>query len=421
VNDLGEPATDVEAVIAYHRKLGEQRDDLPYEIDGIVAKLDDLALREEVGMTARFPRWAFAFKFPPRKEVTRIERIEASVGRSGVVTPVALMRPVEIGGVTVARATLHNREEVARKDVREGDRVRVQRAGDVIPQVVERLEEEGRERAEPWRMPPDCPSCGTSLVERGPYTVCPNGFGCPAQKAGRLMHFASRDALDIAGLGKEVAEQLVAEGLVDRLPDLFAVTKERLLPLAGFAEKSAENLCAAIERARTPELARFLYGLGIPEVGVKVARDLAQHFGSLAGLRAAGEDALQQVPGIGPRMAEQVCGFFRDESNAAVVDGFLAAGVAPREQEAARSAALAGLKLVFTGTLPTLARSAAKELVESHGGRVVGSVSKATDYVVAGAEAGSKLDDAQRLGVTVLDEAGFLALLAERGVAAPSS
>ncbi len=423
VNELDRPARSVDEILAYHRELGERRDDLPYEIDGVVIKLDDLALREELGTTARHPRWAFAFKFPPRKEVTRLERIVPSVGRSGVITPVALLRPVEIGGVTVSRATLHNREEVTRKDVREGDLVRLQRAGDVIPQVIERLEEEGRARAEPWRMPATCPSCGTPLVERGPFTVCENGLGCPAQRAGRLQHFASRDALDIAGLGTESSELLVDSGLVKALPDLFALTKEQLLAVKrrladgserGFADKSADNLLAAIEKARDCALSRFLYGLGIPEVGAKVAADLARAFGSLANLRAANEVALQAVPGIGPRMAEQVRAFFTDARNAAVVDA-LAAVMRLREAAGPQGTALAGLKFVFTGTLPTLSRPAAKKLVEDNGGRVVGSVSKATDYVVAGEDAGSKLEEAERLKRPILDEAGFHALLAERG------
>jgi DNA ligase (NAD+) len=265
------------------------------------------------------------------------------------------------------------------------------------------------------------------VVERGPFTVCPNGLGCPAQRAGRLQHFASRDALDIAGLGSENAELLVERGLVRTLPDLFDLDKEQLLAVKrqlpdgserGFADKSADNLLAAIEKARDCELARFLYGLGIPEVGAKVAADLARAFGTLSALRAADEVALQGVPGIGPRMAEQVHTFFADAGNAAVVDA-LAARLRLRES-AARAPlgnALAGMKLVFTGTLPTLTRGQAKELVESHGGRVVGSVSKATDYVVAGEEAGSKLDEAERLGVPVLSEAELLALLRERDVA----
>ena len=427
VNERIRPARTLDEVLAYHRELAAGRDDLPYEIDGIVIKLDDLVQREELGSTARHPRWAYAHKFPPRKEVTRIERIVPSVGRSGVITPVALMRPVEIGGVTVARATLHNREEVARKDVREGDRVRVQRAGDVIPQVIQRLEEEGRERPAPWKMPDTCPSCGSPLVERGPYTVCENGFGCPAQRAGRLQHFASRLALDIAGLGSENAELLVESGLVRSLPDLFDLTKEDLLRVKrrlpdgtqrGFADKSADNLLAAIRRAASTELARFLYGLGIPEVGDKVARDLARHFRTIEALRAAGSEALQEVPGVGPRMAEQIVGFFAEPRNAEVIDRLLDGRVKLAREKGPATARLTGLKFVFTGSLPTLAREAAKKLVEGNGGRVVGSVSKATDYVVVGEDAGSKLDEARRLEVPTLDEAAFLALLRERGIQA---
>ena len=425
VNELCRPARTVEDVLDYHREIGEQRDELPYEIDGIVIKLDDLGLREEVGTTARFPRWAFAFKFPPRKEVTRVEKIAPSVGRSGVITPVALLRPVELGGVTVARATLHNREEVARKDIREGDLVRLQRAGDVIPHVIERIEEEGRVRPGPWRMPATCPSCDAPLVERGPFTVCENGFNCPAQKAGRLQHFASRDALDIAGLGSENAELLVESGLVKTLPDLFDLTKEQLLAVKrkladgserGFADKSADNFLAAIAKGAKAELPRFLYGLGIPEVGSKVALDLARHFGSIDKLRAADEEALQAVPGVGPRMAAQVVAFFAEPKNAQVIDRLLDGRVKLARVAGPATQALAGLKFVFTGGMPTLSRAQGKELVEGNGGRVAGSVSKATDYVVAGEDAGSKLDEAQRLKVPVLDEAGFLALLRDRGV-----
>jgi len=416
VNDLSRPARTVEEVLEYHREMGEGRDSLPYEIDGIVIKLDDLGLREELGTTARAPRWAFAFKFAPRKEVTRVEKIVPSVGRSGVITPVALLRPVELGGVTVSRATLHNREEVARKDIREQDLVRLQRAGDVIPHVIERIEEEGHERPEPWRMPDACPSCGTPLVERGPFTVCENGFGCPAQRAGRLQHFASRQALDIAGLGSEIAQMLVEQGVVDSLPDLFDLTKERLVELERFADKSADNFVAAIAKASSTELSRFLYGLGIPEVGAKVAGDLASHFRTMAALRAADEEALQAVPGVGPRMAAQVVAFFAEPRNAAVIDRLLDGRVKLARVAGPASQALAGLKFVFTGGLPTLSRGAAKELVEGNGGRVVGSVSKATDYVVVGEDAGSKLEEARRLDIPTLDEAAFLALLEEKGI-----
>lgn len=467
VNGLARRAASLEEVLAYHAELEARRDDLGYEIDGVVIKLDDLGAREALGWTSRHPRWAFAFKFPPRKEVTRILSILPSVGRTGVVTPVALMLPVEIGGVTVARATLHNREEVARKDVREGDRVRVQRAGDVIPQVIERIEEPDRERGPEWRMPAACPSCGTPLVERGPFTVCPNAFQCPAQLAGRIVHFASRGALDIEGLGDETAKLFVAEGLVRQLPELFDLRVEQLVGLPGFAEKSAQKLVEALARAADVELARFLYGLGIPEVGSAVARDLARHFGGFAALRAAGDAELQQVRGIGPRMSEQIVAFFAEPRNAAILDGLLArlrlreapprpgpgagaagaagaaaaavpsggtaqagdgaspgggdgaAAGAGTAAEAAASQPLAGKKFVFTGALARMSRRDAEALVETLGARATGSVSKATDYVVVGEEAGSKAATARRLGVTILDEAAFLALLADSGAMLP--
>ncbi|MDP9121429.1 MAG: NAD-dependent DNA ligase LigA, partial [Acidobacteriota bacterium] len=302
VNPLARRAQTLEEIESYHAELASRRDDLGYEIDGVVIKLDDLAARGPVGWTSRHPRWAFAFKFPPRKEITRILSILPSVGRTGVVTPVALLLPVEIGGVTVSRATLHNREEVARKDVREGDRVRVQRAGDVIPQVVERLEEPERPRSAEWRMPASCPSCGTPLVERGPFTVCPNGFECPAQLTGRIVHLASRNALDIAGLGEESARLFVERGLVKQLPDIFELRTEDLLELPGFALKSSQKLVEALATAAAhAPLPRFLFGLGIPEVGVAVARDLARHFGAFATLRAAGPEALQEREAAEPR------------------------------------------------------------------------------------------------------------------------
>ncbi|HEY7216131.1 MAG TPA: NAD-dependent DNA ligase LigA [Thermoanaerobaculia bacterium] len=424
VNERIRKAGTVDDVLAYHAELESCRDDLGYEIDGIVIKLNDLAAREGLGWTSRHPRWAFAYKFPPRKEVTRILSILPSVGRTGVVTPVAIMLPVEIGGVTVSRATLHNREEVARKDVREGDRVRVQRAGDVIPQVIERIEEPDRERAPEWRMPETCPSCGTPLGERGPFTVCPNSFECPAQLAGRIVHFASRDALDVEGLGDETAKLFVAEGLVRQLPDLFEIRAERLVELEGFAEKSANKLVDALRKtAAGSELPRFLYGLGIPEVGVAVARDLARHFGTFAGLRAAGEDALQEVSGIGPRMAEQITTFFREPKNAAILDE-LAAKIhlvetepaAKSSEEPASVKPLAGQKWVFTGGLSRLSRRDAQALVESLGARATGSVSKSTDVVVVGEDAGSKADEARKLGVRTLNEEELLAFLKGNGI-----
>jgi len=370
-------------------------------------------------VTSHHPRWAFAFKFPPRKEVTRILAIVPSVGRTGVVTPVAMLRPVELGGVTVARASLHNREEVARKDIREGDRVRVQRAGDVIPQVVERVDEPGRTRSAPFQLPERCPSCGTALVERGPFTLCPNSFECPAQLAGRIQHFASRQALDIEGLGEETSRQLVTEGLVRQLPDLFDLDVDALVALDRFAEKSAQNLVESIRRASTVSLQRFLVGLGIPEVGTAVAKDLARHFGTFDAVRGASGDDLAGVHGVGDKMAEQIVAFFDDARNRAILDVLLTK-VSIEEAAAAGSGAavFAGLKIVFTGGLQRFSRNEAKDLVEALGARVTSSVSKATAYVVYGEDPGSKLDKARALGVPVLTEDEFVDLLRSKGVTA---
>jgi DNA ligase (NAD+) len=424
VNERVTKGATVDDILAYHAGFEAERDDLGYEIDGVVIKLNDLAHRDTLGWTSRHPRWAFAYKFPPRKEITRILSILPSVGRTGVVTPVAIMLPVEIGGVTVARATLHNREEVARKDVREGDRVRVQRAGDVIPQVIERIEEPDHERAPEWRMPDTCPSCGTALIERGPFTVCPNSFECPAQLAGRIVHFASRDALDIEGLGDETSKLFVAEGLVRQLSDLFEIRAEQLLHLEGFAQKSANKLVDALKKAAAAaELPRFLYGLGIPEVGVAVARDLSRHFGTFARLRAADETALQEVSGVGPRMSQQILDFFGEPKNAAVLDELTAKlhlvetePSQPSDDGSARVKPLAGQKWVFTGGLTQLTRRDAQGHIEALGARATGSVSKATDVVVVGEDAGSKAEDARKLGVQTMNEEEFLAFLRGNGI-----
>ena len=407
----------VEEILAYHQNLEERRDDLGYEIDGIVIKLDDIGLRQQLGATSHHPRWAYAFKFPPRREVTRILGILASVGRTGRVTPVAIMNPVELGGVTVSRATLHNREEVARKDVRVGDKVRVERAGDVIPQVVERIDEPGRDRSAPFLMPATCPSCDTPLIERGPFSICPNAFACPAQLVARLFHFGSRHALDIEGLGEETATLFVRHGLVKQLPDLFDLTPDQLLPLEGFAAKSATNLAEAIAKAAHAEVARFLFGLGIPEVGTTVARDLARHFGTFAAIRTASEEQLKAIDGVGPRMSEEITTFFADEHNSQLLDRLLGkmhlieSEPAPAHKEAGNDLPLAGAKVVFTGGLPSFTREQAKAKIEALGARVVSSVSKKTTYVIAGEDPGSKLTKAQTLGVEVLDEAGFVALV----------
>ncbi len=418
-SEMARRVSSVEEILEYHAELLEGRGDLDYEIDGIVIKLNDLAHRAQLGSTSHHPRWAFAFKFPPRKEISRVLKIVPSVGRTGAVTPIAMLRPVELGGVTVSRASLHNREEVARKDIREGDRVRVQRAGDVIPQVLERLEEPDRRRGRRWRMPDACPSCGFELAERGPFTVCLNSFDCPAQLAGRIQHFASRGALDVEGLGEETARQLVSEGLVRHVPDLYALDVEQLTELEGFAEKSADSLVRAIRESSPVELRRFLHGLGIPEVGAAVSQDLARHFGTLEHLRSASAEELEEVEGVGPKMAEQITAFFDNPRNIALVDQLISGPVELIETEGASDASGAeapfeDLKFVFTGGLERWTRGEAKELVESLGGRVTSSVSSGTDYVVAGSESGSKLDKAGELGVTILDEEGFAALLEDQ-------
>jgi len=414
-----ETARTVEEILAYHAGFDRDRDTLDYEIDGIVIKLDALDDRSDLGSTSHHPRWAMAFKFEPRKEVTRIDRIAVQVGRTGVLTPVALLRPVEVGGVTVSRATLHNREELERKDVREGDQVRIQRAGDVIPQVVEVVERPGDtgQRAAPFRMPTHCPNCGTAVEERGPFTLCPNRFGCSAQLKGRIVHFASRQGLDIEGLGDETASLLVDRELVTELADLFDLGVEALLPLPLFAEKKAENLVAGIQARRTTELRRVLFGLGIPEVGATVARDLAGHFRTLEALRAADRETLEAVHGIGPRMSEAITGFFADPLNAAAVDALVEKMEALTVPETVGAGGpLEGMSIVFTGTLETMSRSAAKKLVEQAGARSPSSVSGETDLVVAGPGAGSKRAKAETLGVEVVDEAGFRARMEAKGV-----
>ena len=406
----------LDEVFAYHGTWARKRNDLDYEIDGIVIKLNDLDARADLGDTSHHPRWALAYKFEPRKEVTRVERIAVSVGRTGVLTPVALLLPVQVGGVTIARASLHNREEVRRKDVRAGDLVRIQRAGDVIPQVVERVPEPGRRRGRRFVMPSECPACGTPVEERGPFTACPNRFGCPAQLKGRICHFGSRNALDIAGLGEETARLLVERALVRELADLFVLEPEALTELPGFAARSATNLVARIRGRRTPELHRFLYALGIPEVGATVARDLALHFRDLERVRSATAEELAAVPGVGPVMSEAIRSFFEHEQNHRAINRVLARGVTPVPPQAPATTALAGLRFVFTGGLTGLTRGQAKKMVEEAGARVASSVTKETDYVVVGDDPGAKHENAVELGVPTLDEAAFVALLREAGV-----
>ena len=408
-------AATVEEILEYHGAYAADRDDLDYEIDGVVIKLDQLDARADLGATSHHPRWALAYKFEPRKEITRIEKIAVSVGRTGKLTPVALLRPVEVGGVTVSRASLHNREEVARKDIRQGDLVRVQRAGDVIPQVVERVPEKGRKRGAAFRMPTHCPACDTPVQEDGPFSYCPNQFGCMAQLKRGLTHFGSRAGLDIEGLGEETATLLVDRGLVKELADLFKLTAADIEPLDGFAEKSAANLAQAIDDKKTVGLARFLYGLGIPEVGATVAATLAAQFLSFDNIQGATVEQLEAVDGIGPIMSEQIRAFLDDKRNRERIAAVLGHMNALLPPEQAGGKGLSGMRFVFTGGLERFSRSDAKRLIEDHGGRVVGSVSGETTYVVVGADPGSKLQKSRDLGVEILSEEDFVSVLQNAG------
>lgn len=405
----------LEEVKAYRQKLAAQREELDYEIDGIVIKLDDLQLREKLGMRERSPRWALAWKFPPKKEVTTLEDIVVQVGRTGMLTPVALLQPVDVGGVTVSRATLHNEDEVRKKDVRRGDKVRVARAGDVIPEVVERIEEPGKKRGPKFSMPKKCPVCGSEVVREGAYYFCPAGLSCPAQLIGHILHYCSRNAMNIEGLGDKIARQLVDRGMVKDVADLYRLRVEDLLELDGFADKSAHKLYEAIQRTKQARSDRFLYALGIRHVGEHVARLLAEHFGSLDRLSRASLEELQKIPGIGPEIAESVEQFFAQEENRKVLKKIIDVGVRLEEVAAPKGELpLKGKTFVFTGELEKYTREEAKEIVESLGGRAASSVSGSTDYVVAGKNPGSKLEEARKRGVKILDEAAFEKLLQGR-------
>ncbi len=400
----------IEEAIEYYRHLLEAREALPVEMDGIVIKVNRLDWQERLGMKARSPRWAIAYKFPAHQATTRVVDIQVQVGRTGTLTPVAVLEPVEVGGVTVTHASLHNEEILRQKDVRIGDRVWVERAGDVIPQIVKVIPEARTGRERPFQMPRTCPVCGTPVVQEGAYLRCPNA-SCPAQLKGRLKHMAGRNALDIEGLGEKLIDQLLERGLVRDVSDLFYLRYEDLVRLERMADKSARNLLTQIDRARRPEYARFLYALGIPGVGEATARLLAEHFPRLEDLMAADVEALMQVKGIGPEIAQAVVDFFREPRNRRSLERMWAAGVEIQYPEAKGEAQpLAGKTFVFTGTL-SVPRGEAARWVQELGGRVASGVSRNTDYLVVGENPGSKLQKARQLGVTILDEAAFRELV----------
>ncbi len=406
-------------LVAFHDDIAARRDQLAFDIDGVVYKVNRLDLQRQLGFLTREPRWAVAHKYPAQEEITQVLDIGVQVGRTGALTPVARLAPVFVGGVTVTNATLHNQDEIDRKDVRIGDTVIVRRAGDVIPEVVAVLAERRPDPVPPrfdiLARYPVCPECGSHVMRLPDEAAvrCTGGLYCPAQRKQALLHFASRRAMDIEGLGDKLVDQLVDRGLVRTPADVYGLTLETLASLERMAEKSATNLLTAIEKSKATTLTRFIFALGIRNVGEATAKDLARHFGSLEALQSADEVDLMRVPDVGPVVAQSISQFFAEPHNLEVVRKLRDAGVAWQDLAGVQHAdgRLAGKTLVLTGTLPTLTRDTAKEMIESAGGRVSGSVSKKTDYVVAGAEAGSKLDKARALGVEILDEAGLLALL----------
>lgn len=403
----------IEDVFAYYRRMHDERERLAHEIDGIVIKANDLAMRERLGARSRSPRWAVAYKFPAREAVTILRDIAVQVGRTGALTPVARLDPVEIGGVTVSNATLHNMDEIKRKDIMIGDTVVVTRAGDVIPEVVKAIVSKRSGKEKPFRMAERCPECGTKVVQAEGEVIhyCPNSASCPAQVKGAIIHFAGREAMNIDGLGEKWVDIFVAKGLLKSFADLYYLKKESLLALDRMAEKSAQNLLDAVESSKRPALARLIYALGMRHVGEATSKSLAAHFGTIGALTEATLEELMRVRDIGEVVAKSVRDFFSSRENREIIEKLLRGGVKIEKVVRSGEGELAGKKLVFTGTLESLGRNEAKRLAEEHGGECSATVGAGVDIVVAGSEAGSKLQKAQKLGIRIIDEKEFLRLV----------
>jgi DNA ligase (NAD+) len=410
---------DIESVVERCRWWEERRDQLDYEIDGVVVKVDERALWRELGVVGREPRWAIAWKFAPTTATTKLLDIVWNVGRTGHLVPFAMLKPVHVGGVTVSTATLHNEEDLARKDVRPGDEVVVMRAGDVIPQVVAPLiqrQEKGKRRGTKPKPPAKCPACDTPTVkpEDSVFTICPNKAGCPGQSFQHVKHFVSKGAMDIDGLGEKQALRFLQEGLISDVADIYDLNEEQLAGLEGFGDLSARNLLAAIDASRSRPFKRVLYALGLPGVGYVTAEALADHFGSIDALHTADPEQIEDVEGVGPIMAVQIAESLADERTWELVEKLKSKGLRLEQDPSERRTTggpLEGKTLVLTGTLPELTREEAGALIKAAGGKVVNSVSKKTDYVVAGENPGSKLAKAEKFEIEVLDEAGLLAVL----------
>ncbi len=412
-NPLIDRCRGIHRAIEYHDRIAAMRANLPYEIDGTVIKVNSLELQGQLGAKARSPRWAIAFKFQAARAITRIKDIILSIGRTGAVTPVAIMEPVKVGGVVVSRATLHNQDEIRRKDIRKGDWVIIQRAGDVIPEVVKPLEERRDGNEEKFEMPATCPVCGSKLVRKPGEAVwrCPNPE-CFPRLVKKISHFASKSAMDIDGLGPKVAEQLINAGLVRDLPDIYALTMDDLVSMERFGQKSAQNLLDAIEKSKDTTLPRFLYALGIRHLGEVAAQKLAEHFGSIEKIMQAGIEEISAIHGMGEELARSIVKWFQEEKNQTTVRKLLETGIRFKDRKTdTGEKPLQGLSFVFTGSLPTLKRSRAKAMVQEAGGRVLSAVSRNTSYVVAGENPGSKFEKAKKLGIPIISEEEFLNLI----------
>jgi DNA ligase (NAD+) len=412
VNQLSRGVSGVQGVLAYYREMADKRESLDYEIDGVVVKVASFSLQRELGEKSRSPRWAIAFKFPPRQATTLVEDIVPQVGRTGVITPVAHLRPVEVSGVMVSRATLHNWEELEKKDIRIGDTVLVERAGDVIPAVVKAFTEKrnGSERTLP--IPENCPECGSRVTKiPGEVAIRCLEPSCPAKVREAIIHFASRNAMDIEGLGDKYVEQLLRLNLVTTVADLYTLSKADFMRFERMGEKLADNLLAAIEKSKKRELSRFIFSLGIRNVGEHTAKILASAFGNMENLARASEEELRSLREIGPQVAQNIRDFFSNPRNRDTIERMIKAGVQPTCEEKRLGGKFTGKNFVFTGTLTQFTREAAKKIVENEGGHATGSVSRKTDYVVAGTDAGSKLSKARELGIQVISETEFLELM----------
>lgn len=408
----------VEELLDYHQKLAERRDGLPYEIDGVVFKVNDFSERDRLGLRERDPRWALAYKFEPIRSTTSVKDIVIQVGRTGALTPIAKLEPVTIGGVEVSRASLHNQSEVDRKDIRIGDKVLVERAGDVIPQVVKSIPDARDGTEQSFEIPERCPVCEAEVFisEDKQHAFCTN-MSCPAQLREGLIHYASREGMDIEGLGEKVAQKLLEVGLLDRISDLYQLTKDDLVDLERFADKSAQNLLEEIEASKQTTLPRFLYALGIPEVGEHLARVLSEHYDDLSQIMAAGQDNLRQIDEVGPVVAGSIADFFDQERNTELIQELLQQGITIENPRASsQTQPLEGLTFVFTGSLNKWTRNEVQRFVEDRGARAASSVSGNTDYLIVGSSPGSKLSEAERHGVEILQENEFIDLLSDRGI-----